>query len=100
MLDLPEDIERKCVELVHGMGLVSGSIDLAYTKNGNWIFFEVNQSGQFLWLELMAPALPLLDAFCKFLSHGKATFKYQRESGCLHATDFLQQDSGAIKNNP
>jgi RimK-like ATP-grasp domain len=95
--DLPPVIAEKCIALVHGMGLVSGSIDLAHTKDGNWIFFEVNQSGQFLWLELMVPSLPVLDAFCKFLVHGKRDFRYQKGYLSLHVLDFFEPDSGAIK---
>ena len=30
--------------------------------------------GQFLWVELMCPEIPMLDAFCNFLVAGRADF--------------------------
>lgn len=93
--NLPELVVNQCIALVQRMQLVSGSIDLAFTQDGRWIFFEVNQSGQFIWLELLVPELPLLDAFCRFLSHGDRAFRYTRQERCLSAPDFLQPDSSA-----
>lgn len=44
---LPKDIEKKIVILMESMKLNSGSIDLIYTKTGDYIFLEVNPVGQF-----------------------------------------------------
>jgi ATP-GRASP peptide maturase of grasp-with-spasm system len=44
---LPEDIEDKLKKLMDKLDLKSGSIDLAYTNEGEYVFFEVNPVGQF-----------------------------------------------------
>ena len=44
---LPEKIEQKLRQLLNHIKLDSGSIDMAYTKQGEYVFFEVNPVGQF-----------------------------------------------------
>lgn len=44
---LPEEIEFKLKLLMDKLDLNSGSIDLAYTHDGDYVFFEVNPVGQF-----------------------------------------------------
>lgn len=49
---LPEEVEQKCIELVRKLGLHYGAIDLAVTPEGEYIFFEINQNGEWAWIEL------------------------------------------------
>lgn len=44
---LPAEIEQKIRKLMHRLDMKSGSIDMAYTKEGQFVFFEVNPVGQF-----------------------------------------------------
>ena len=44
---LHPEIENKLLKLMKKLNLKSGSIDMAYTKNDEYIFFEVNPIGQF-----------------------------------------------------
>jgi ATP-GRASP peptide maturase of grasp-with-spasm system len=44
---LPKDIEIKLGLLMKHANLNSGSIDMIYTKNGEYVFLEVNPVGQF-----------------------------------------------------
>ena len=44
---LPNEIEFKLKELMNSFNLKSGSIDLVYTKNEEFVFLEVNPVGQF-----------------------------------------------------
>ncbi|WP_454887368.1 hypothetical protein [Sphingomonas oryzagri] len=43
-------------------------------RNGEFIFSEVNQAGQFLWLESFG--IPALDAFAEFIASGDSEFKW------------------------
>ncbi len=61
------------------LGIVHGSFDFAIEPNGNWTFFEVNESGQFLWLESYVPALPILEIATQFFSAPSTDFKWRRE---------------------
>jgi hypothetical protein len=67
---LPHDIAAQCLALCRQLNIVFGCIDMIVTPSGEHIFLEVNQAGQFLWQEKIDPALPLLDAFCRFLASG------------------------------
>jgi glutathione synthase/RimK-type ligase-like ATP-grasp enzyme len=57
---LPEKIESLCLELLDQLGLVFGAIDLIVTPEQEYIFVEVNPSGQWAWLE-SAVGLPMTD---------------------------------------
>lgn len=49
--ELPQDIQQQCMSLMRSLGLRYGAIDLVLTNGGDYIFLEVNASGQWLWLE-------------------------------------------------
>ena len=44
---LPEDIEQKIRNLMEKLGLRTGSIDLMYSTSGQYVFLEINPSGQY-----------------------------------------------------
>jgi hypothetical protein len=49
---LPDSISKKCVELTHLLNLHYGAIDMRLTPDGEYVFFEINPCGQFLFLEV------------------------------------------------
>ena len=83
---LPAAIQNKVRLFIRGSGLRFGSIDMIVDTQGNYIFLEVNESGQFLWIEDMLPELPLLDCFAEFLISRDADFIY-REGKCSVTCD-------------
>ena len=48
---LPEQLERRCVELVHRLDLRFGAIDLVLDEAGAYWFLEINPNGQWAWIE-------------------------------------------------
>jgi glutathione synthase/RimK-type ligase-like ATP-grasp enzyme len=64
---IPSDIELKCINLMQQLGIVFGCFDFIVTPDDEYIFLEVNEMGQFLWIEEILPELKLLDRFCEFL---------------------------------
>jgi glutathione synthase/RimK-type ligase-like ATP-grasp enzyme len=72
----PCELERVRA-FISASGLVHGSIDLIVDPDGRYVFLEVNESGQFLWLEQMLPEYPLLDSFAEFLASGDPEFTYR-----------------------
>lgn len=78
--ELPGDLERACLALLGSMGLLFGVIDLAVTDTGDFVFFEINEMGQFLWCEEHCPQLPLLAAFSAFLASGDPGFVWKSTS--------------------
>ncbi len=90
-MELPAAIHERCIQLTRQLGLCTCSIDLAYTRSGQWNFFEVNQAGQFLWMELHEPELRTLDLMCRFLVSGTADFRL-REKPSLKLADHLPKE--------
>ncbi|MCA9385364.1 hypothetical protein KC717_01810 [Candidatus Dojkabacteria bacterium] len=44
------------------------AIDMAVTPKGEYIFFEINPNGQYLWIEEMAE-LPISEAIAELLTN-------------------------------
>lgn len=72
--DLPSTIEDRCVSLLERLGLVFGCFDFIVTPEGSYVFLEVNEMGQFLFVEHYT-GLPLLDEFSEFLIEADPAFK-------------------------
>lgn len=68
--DLPADIQARLLSLMRRLGLEYGAIDLRRTPNGEYVFFEVNPAGQFLFVE-HACKLPISESLARHLATGK-----------------------------
>lgn len=64
---VPDDLAAKCRALMHKMDLLFGCLDVIEGLDGEYYFLEVNQMGQFLWIEMLNPELTYLDHFIDFL---------------------------------
>ena len=70
-IDLPSEVTEKCLRLMSAMSLSVGCFDFVVDKKGEYWFLEVNQQGQFLWVEAGCPEIPMLDAFVSFVTDDK-----------------------------
>jgi glutathione synthase/RimK-type ligase-like ATP-grasp enzyme len=66
-LELPKAIYDKCLSLMKQLGITIGCFDFSVTPEGEYVFLEVNENGQFLWVEEMSPDIKMLSAFCNFI---------------------------------
>jgi glutathione synthase/RimK-type ligase-like ATP-grasp enzyme len=64
---LPTALSGQLVKLLRSLGLDYGCIDLRQRPDGEYIFFEVNPAGQFLFVEVDT-GLPLSNAMATLLS--------------------------------
>jgi hypothetical protein len=64
---LPGPVLDKCRALLREFGLAFGCLDLIVTPDGDYVFLEINEMGQFLWIEKRNPEIRLLDHFTSFL---------------------------------
>lgn len=48
---LPQNIEKMCIELTKKLNLNYSAIDLILDEYGNYIFLEINPNGQWAWIE-------------------------------------------------
>lgn len=71
---LPVDIERRIQGLMAALDLSFGCVDLVLDRQGELHFLEVNQGGQFLFVEELVPELPLVRALCSMLAQGRKDY--------------------------
>lgn len=72
---LPKAVQKACRQLLRSLGLIYGAIDLIVTPEKEYVFLEVNPSGQFLWVDYEA-GLPLLDAMSEMLIQGTPHYRW------------------------
>lgn len=73
--EIPSALREKLRRLMAALGLVFGAVDLGVDAEGNVTFFEINQAGQWLYIEDLVPELPLLACFCAMLAQGRADYR-------------------------
>jgi hypothetical protein len=89
---LPDACGRRLQAMMRELGIVFGCIDLAVDADGDVHFLEVNQAGQFLFVEELVESMPLLRAMCAMLGEGRTDYS-------LDALDsFGAFDSPAARN--
>ncbi|MGB3638689.1 MAG: MvdD family ATP-grasp ribosomal peptide maturase [Rivularia sp. (in: cyanobacteria)] len=76
--NLPQDIEKKLLQLMGYFGLNYGAIDIILTPDNRHVFLEINPVGEFFWLE-NNPGLPISDAIAQTL----LTFEHQQSLPCF-----------------
>lgn len=64
----PATVESGILRFAAATGVCTGSLDFAVDRNGEWWFLEINEQGQFLWLDDFCPGSRLLEKFCAFLT--------------------------------
>ena len=72
--EMPASILAQIREFMRRLGIVFGCFDFIVRPEGGYVFLEVNQSGQWLWVEQAVPELPMLETFCRFLLHGSPDY--------------------------
>lgn len=69
--ELPAEVTARLLALMRALGLEYGAIDLRLTPEGDYVFFEVNPAGQFLFVE-HACGLPISEVLASHLARGTA----------------------------
>ncbi len=49
--ELPPSVQRAIERIMSELGIVFGAFDLARALEGDYVFFEVNPGGNWLWIE-------------------------------------------------
>lgn len=50
-IQLPVDIEQRCIDLIKELHLGFGAIDLVEDRDGKYVFLEINPNGNWAWIE-------------------------------------------------
>ena len=98
LYQLPEKIHEKCIALMEVFGLLFGCFDFIVTPKNEYYFLEINEQGQFLWIEELNSDIKMLDIFTQFLINKDKYFQY---SDCRNAVSLLdfQEESMRIKDS-
>jgi len=91
--ELPGEIYEACRRLMSKLGIVFGCFDFVVTPQGEHVFLEVNEMGQFLWLEEINPDLLLLEGFCQFLIQGGLDRSWRAAGQVAHFKNFAEDSS-------
>ncbi|STX29682.1 Glutathione synthase/Ribosomal protein S6 modification enzyme (glutaminyl transferase) [Legionella beliardensis] len=94
---LPPIIEQRLKRFMRKLGIVFGSFDFIVTPEGDYIFLEVNEQGQFLWIEEYEPKFKMLDIFINFLSNRTVNFQWN-EKNIIHSIDKYRKEMNDLIN--
>lgn len=100
--DLPSDIIDKILRFMRAMNLNFGSIDMIVTSDNEFVFLEVNEQGQFLWLDERVPDGKLLKKFSEFLCES-SDVKYTEtvvDMASYYASKQYARDYRLLKSRP
>ncbi len=68
LIATPAEVEKGVLAFAAKSGLAYGSFDFAVDHQGQWWFLEVNEGGQFLWLDDFNRDIHMLEKFLAFLT--------------------------------
>lgn len=87
--DIPPSIAKLCLALMERLGIVFGCFDFIKTQGNEYVFLEVNQMGQFLFVERYTQQ-PLLAAFCEMLHQGTPDFRWRENKTMIRYSDLFE----------
>ncbi|HAT1596719.1 TPA: hypothetical protein JAN72_11905 [Legionella pneumophila] len=93
-VELPQSIKNKIILFMIKIGVVFGCFDFIVTPDDELIFLELNEQGQFLWVEEVIPELCYLDIFSEFIMNRNFDFSWKKTNKTIHAVDL---DAQALK---
>lgn len=86
--DLPEDLAHKIRQFMREIGIVFGSFDFIVTPDDEYIFLEVNEQGQFLWIEEYNADFKMLDTFIQFMLNKSPDFSLKNHQAIHSIADY------------
>ena len=92
---LPTELQDKIRLVMSRLGIVFGAFDFIVTPDNDYVFLEVNEQGQFLWLEDYNAEFPMLDRFVNFLTHSTLDVASPRH----RLVDYKQQVAAIYHKN-
>ena len=87
-IKVPLGIQESMIKLMTDIGIIFCTADFIVTPEGEWIFLEVNEQGQWLWQEEACSDLPILDAYTEFVKNPSTDFRYTTEKKIFSFEDY------------
>lgn len=98
-IQLPNTIKEKIIQFMKQIDVVFGCFDFIVTLDDEIIFLEINEQGQFLWVEELLPDLNYLDMFSEFLMSKTFDFTWKKQAKSIQAADLDQNALNIVKDN-
>ncbi|KTC86668.1 hypothetical protein [Legionella brunensis] len=92
-------IENMIRVFMKRLGVVFGCFDFIVTPEDAIYFLEINQQGQFLWIEDLYPDLKMLDIFVNFILQKSATFSWDNHHAAISLKDYELLAFNAVRKN-
>ncbi|WP_133131367.1 hypothetical protein [Legionella yabuuchiae] len=86
--ELTQPIKDKIIQFMKETGVVFGCFDFIVTPDDDVVFLELNEQGQFLWVEDILPELCYMDMFAEFMIQKRFDFSWKQSSSTLSTKDF------------
>lgn len=86
---LPSAVYEKCLHLLRRLGLQMACFDFIVDSDGHYTFVELNQQGQFLWLEELCSEMHLLESFLRFFTGDPSSIGRVRLQDILISEEYL-----------
>ncbi|HEY2117080.1 MAG TPA: hypothetical protein VGJ51_18420 [Candidatus Angelobacter sp.] len=67
-INTPPEVEKSVLAFAEKSGIACGSFDFAIDDQNRWWFLEVNEGGQFLWLDAANSGLHVQEKFLAFMT--------------------------------
>lgn len=97
--ELPQHIINQIIRFMKQAGVVFGCFDFIVTPDDNIVFLELNEQGQFLWIEELIPELCYMDMFAEFIINQRFDFAWKPTKSTLSTHDFDQKAEKIIADN-
>lgn len=97
--EIPNHIKSLIILFMKKMNIVFGCFDFIVTPNEEYIFLEVNEQGQFLWIEEALPQANYLDIFCNFLTNRSFEFKRPINNKIICCNRFENEAKEIVRKN-
>lgn len=94
---LPANEESALRHLLRSLALQVASVDFIRATNGDLVFLEVNESGNFLWMEQMFPDFELLAAFISLLLGQELPNREQIQLKVVTSSDSYRDVAASVK---
>ena len=76
----PPEVEKSVLAFAARSGIAYGSLDFAIDNQSRWWFLEINEGGQFLWLDAANAALHVQEKFLAFLTSPEGSSRQMLEA--------------------
>ncbi len=96
---LPLELHQKIHRFMKKMGLVFGAMDFIVTEDGQYIFLEINEQGQFLWIEDNNPAFEMLDVFVNFLINKSIKYQWDPKKSRHYMREYVDEVKQLVIEN-